>query len=359
MYEVDFLPVGEGEKSGDAIAVRFQYPNPINNDHAVVVIDGGYQQDGPKLAESIIKHYKTNRIDLVISTHADADHVNGLTKLVELHKAGVIVIGELMLHQPWNYAQNYEAVKFRQGASEEFTKSLARAEELYNLAEEAGIPIYEPFTGDSRFNGILTVVGPDPDYYLSLVPEFGAPSSKPMGLAGLLGRMASADNFVTKTLERLDFETLTNEGETSAKNNSSIIIELRPQGRRLLFTGDAGQEALHRAVDSLSVSLELEPLSFVQVPHHGSHHNVGPAILDRLLGEPNTRLTGSAIAFVSASKDAPKHPSKRVTNAFHRRGCTVCSTEGKQIRHSFNAPDREGWAPTTPIPFHAEVEDDD
>jgi beta-lactamase superfamily II metal-dependent hydrolase len=357
MHEVDFLPVGEGERSGDAIAVRFQYPNPDNNNNIVVVIDGGYQKDGLALANAIVEHYGTNRIDLVVSTHADADHINGLIRLVELAIAGVVEIGELMLHQPWNYAYDYTAVKFRPGAPDSFTKSLDAAETLCNLAEQAGIPVVEPFTGDTRFDGILTVVGPDPDYYLSLVPQFGVQTQSASGLAGALSAMADA--VATRTLERLDIETLTDDGEVSAKNNSSVILELRLNGQRLLFTGDAGQDALHRAVDSLSVPLDSDPLSFIQIPHHGSRRNVGPTILNRLLGEPNTRPANSVTAFVSASKDAPKHPARRVTNAFLRRGCKVCSTEGQQIRHRYNAPDRIGWEPLTPIPFYSEVEDDD
>jgi hypothetical protein len=40
-HEVDFLPVGNGERSGDAIALR--YGDPLSNDPLrkwVVVIDG-------------------------------------------------------------------------------------------------------------------------------------------------------------------------------------------------------------------------------------------------------------------------------------------------------------------------------
>lgn len=41
MYEVDFLPVGDGERSGDAIAVRFTKPGTDAIAH--VIIDAGFQ----------------------------------------------------------------------------------------------------------------------------------------------------------------------------------------------------------------------------------------------------------------------------------------------------------------------------
>ena len=44
-YQVDFLPVGDGAKSGDAIAMRFgNFANPQQT--YVVVIDGGFQSSG-------------------------------------------------------------------------------------------------------------------------------------------------------------------------------------------------------------------------------------------------------------------------------------------------------------------------
>ena len=49
-YEIDFLPVGDGSKSGDAIALR--YGNLTDSSQqTVVIIDGGYSDDGEALVE--------------------------------------------------------------------------------------------------------------------------------------------------------------------------------------------------------------------------------------------------------------------------------------------------------------------
>lgn len=102
------------------------------------------------------------------------------------------------------------------------------------------------------------------------------------------------------------------------------------------------------------------PLTFVQVPHHGSRHNVGPTVLNALLG-PKGTSTELGTAFCSAAKENPdaKHPAKMVTNAFSRRGYSVCITAGQNIRSSHNAPNRPGWVPLVPEPLHTEVEDFD
>jgi len=63
-YEIDFLPVEAGDKSGDAIAFRIwrgQY-------FWVFVIDGGYRDSGDALVEHINYYYGTNTINLAILT---------------------------------------------------------------------------------------------------------------------------------------------------------------------------------------------------------------------------------------------------------------------------------------------------
>ena len=99
-------------------------------------------------------------------------------------------------------------------------------------------------------------------------------------------------------------------------------------------------------------------LDFIQVPHHGSKRNVGPSILDRLVGPKCNSDEHLSTAFVSAATNGePKHPAKQVTNAFRRRGSYVFATQGQQICHSHGAPSRIGWSPLAPIAFYYEVEE--
>ena len=127
----------------------------------------------------------------------------------------------------------------------------------------------------------------------------------------------------------------------------------------MLFTGDAGIPALSNAAGFLE-QLGIVPnnLSFIQVPHHGSRRNVGPAVLNRILGPKLAQEEKLRTAFVSASKDGlPKHPAKKVTNAFRRRGSPVYGATGRIIwHHSDDAPARAGWVNLTPIPLYNEVD---
>jgi len=167
---------------------------------------------------------------------------------------------------------------------------------------------------------------------------------------------------VSKVFENWNIETLDDNGETNAENNSSAITLLRVDGKHLLFTGDAGIPALTNAAILLEDNkITHEKYFFIQVPHHGSKRNVGPTILNRLLGPKipeEQKNTKKKIAFCScAIKGEPKHPSKKVTNAFLRRGAPVYKNQGKSLRQHEDAPNRTGWIPAPFIDLYDEVEE--
>lgn len=82
-YEIDFMPVGEGKRGGDAIALRYGNLQGDSSEQVIAVIDGGTKESGEQLVTHINKFYKTNRVDFAISTHLHADHSSGLAVVLE------------------------------------------------------------------------------------------------------------------------------------------------------------------------------------------------------------------------------------------------------------------------------------
>ncbi|WP_219909297.1 hypothetical protein [Photobacterium iliopiscarium] len=78
-YEIDVLAVGEKSNSGDAITIRYGDLFGGRESQTVIVIDGGYKADGGKLVAHIKEHYDTEKVDLVISTHPDQDHIKTIS----------------------------------------------------------------------------------------------------------------------------------------------------------------------------------------------------------------------------------------------------------------------------------------
>jgi len=354
--EVDFLPAGNGEKSGDAIALRFGDLYGEREQQKVVVIDGGFQDTGEQLVEHIRKYYKTERVDLAISTHPDGDHVSGLKVVLE-----EMSVSTLWMHLPWQHSKEIKK-SFTDGRvtnksiQEKLRKSLEQAGDLERLARERGVEIVEPFEGLTAF-GRLRVLGPSKEYYEELLTCFKEmPHEQEKSFLGKVGTFAS--EMVKKIAESFDYETLDDEGETSPQNNTSVVLIADMEEERLLLTADVGIPALTNAADYAEVIYGGFPrLNFIQVPHHGSRRNVGPTILNRIIGS-NLSEEKIMTAFVSASKNGvPKHPAKKVMNAFRRRGAHVYATKGQAIRHIRNAPDREGWSKIEALPFYNEVDE--
>src|SRR3989338_125782 len=98
-YEIDYIPVGTGEKGGDAIALRYgDFSSPTTQN--VVVIDGGTKDSGKKLVEHIKTFYGTSYVDLVVASHLHTDHISGLTEVLEN-----LTVAKIAVHCPWDHTQ--------------------------------------------------------------------------------------------------------------------------------------------------------------------------------------------------------------------------------------------------------------
>jgi beta-lactamase superfamily II metal-dependent hydrolase len=113
MYQLDFLPVeaedGNGSKSGDAIAGRMWLPDGSSR---VIVVDAGYSAIGDDIVDHIRTYYRTNSVDLAVSTHPDADHLNGLQHVVEQ-----MAVRELLIHRPRRHLTPRAALNEGDGAT--------------------------------------------------------------------------------------------------------------------------------------------------------------------------------------------------------------------------------------------------
>lgn len=356
-YEVDIMAVGDESQSGDAIALRFG--NFVNDpsDQTVVVIDGGFKESGEKLVKHIRDVYKTNHVDLVISTHPDNDHVSGLHVVLE-----ELSVGELWMHRPWNMSQKIKSMAEDNrgftaiGLSSKLKKSLESAYDLEKLANEKGVPkIIDPFQGQNTFGNVIHVLGPSQDYYHELVTEFEKGSSYNPTIEK-----------IKRTISEVWHEDGLSEPEedsVNARNNSSVILRVLLDGDHFLFTGDAGSKSLHLAVDyadNNNYSIK-DKINFYQIPHHGSKKNVGPSILNRIIGPIlNQGQKINKNGFISAAtKSHPKHPSPLVVNAYTRRGVDVSVTAGSSnCFRSLDVPVRDGWSAISYLEFNHSFEEE-
>jgi len=362
-YEVDFLPVGEKSKSGDAIALRFG-PELTPGKQVVMVVDGGTKSSGEELVKHINDFYGQNHVDHVLLTHPHDDHSSGLTVVLEN-----MTVGTLWMHTPWDSSAEIfqyitDARATKNGLENRLALSLSTAKDLHDLAKAKRIPVKEPFAGEF-LTPEAVIIGPSKDYFTELAAQFakyeGAPAP-PSGL-GLLGMISEA---VLKAIEDAwDWECLGEPGpqDHDPINDSSAILLLNIDGRQIFLSGDAGVIPLGGAAEyATSIGLPINRPHVFKLPHHGSRRNVGPKILDTLMGPkvPKDRKSPDRSGVVSAAPEGkPKHPSQRVVNAAVRRNYTVIQTCGQKLCSYHGAPVRPNWVSAKQLDFLDRYEEGD
>ena len=285
MIEIDFLWVGEKANTGDAITCHFT--DPATGQDVVIVIDGGFVETGDRIASHVRQYYGTSRVDLVICTHPDDDHIRGLFAVIE-----ELDVARLLIHRPADYGYTSDNVKS------------GLVDDLIATARDNGTIVDHGFAGTTYFGGALTIAGPSEAYYQEMLAEQVGYSSPTASVVRALSKAASAVVVAIRSLGRDPGETMTDDnGGTTPRNNTSIVTNLAVDGSRAFFTGDAGVPALNRAADHLDAAGKSGAIEFFDVPHHGSRHNLDPDTLTRLLG-PIVGDDAVGSAFVSIGREA-------------------------------------------------------
>ena len=349
-FEVDFLPVGEG--SGDAIVIRYGDENPGYYLH---VVDGGRTDTAETIVNHINKFYPGYHISHMVLSHADDDHATGLVGVMEKME-----VKHLWMNRPWLYAsqilEHFHGNFTLQGLIDDIKERHPYLVELEQLANEKGTVIHEVFQGTKI--GELTVLAPTRERYINSIPDFGkTPTRYTTDAAqdqrpGFFRSMVEA---AKKWLEeKWDVETLAENTVTSASNESCVVQYGVLNGKGVLLTADVGPIGLAEAAE-YHAQLGLARPKFVQVPHHGSRHNVTPTVLDAWLGPKQPQGTEIGTAFCSVGSNKDDYPRGQVKNAFMRRGFPVYCTRTKWISYS-NGPGHPNTVAATAEAFANEVE---
>ena len=357
-FEIDFLPVGEKSKSGDAILFRYKE----DNEYVVILIDGGHKEsDGVKTSDTILKHMRDYyfpevendadmTIDHIICSHPDSDHVGGLPDVMETCNVGI-----LWINNPTDYVDYDDLAD--DSDTNRFSKNDAdTVSNLIKAAEENNVTVNECLQGMSV--GPFVVASPDENFYRDLVSgNLDRQGSELSSFKGTLFKAVSWIQAVWNKDELKEFPA------TSVCNESSTVLysKLMDEEYQILLTADAGIEALSRAYEYINDYYEFTSgsLTFIQMPHHGSRHNVNVEVLDDLLGVKITEYSDEKrrSSYASVAKEASDHPKRSVLNAFITRGYKCFSTHGKTVWHHIgDVPTRDNFSSATALDYSSQVE---
>jgi hypothetical protein len=280
MLTVEFLPA----RFGDCILIEYG----TEGDSHRVLIDGGTAGTRQEIQKRLrLLSPGQPSFDLLVITHVDRDHLEGILGLLEQDQPGFTtrdVWFNGWCHLPGD--PNDEVFGAVQG--ERLTQRLLKLDLPWNrafdgkavVASDAGPLPSRELEGGLR----LTLLSPTVDKLRDLRPQW----EQEVREANLDPGFGLALNDEEETeIETFGATDLPNvpalakapfEEDESAANGSSIALLAEYGGRRLLLPGDAHPVVLAKSMKRYSPDAPV-PLDLFKLPHHGSAHNVSREML--------------------------------------------------------------------------------
>lgn len=289
MLRIEMLPA----RHGDCLCV--EYGN-ASSPHRIL-IDGGpaFAYAGLRARLQQIPESR-RRLDLLVVTHIDGDHIEGIIKLLG---DGEI---DLRIDDLWynGYSQLNAAESLSFGALQgEYLSALIEARKLpWNTpfdggpvvtpGDDADLPTYELPDGCR-----LTLLSPGPLQTKNLrarwVKELAEAGLEPDATEDAMARLKESRlspsfDFATASPDVASLAAKSFKEDSTVANGSSIAFLLEYAGKRCLLVGDAHPGVLENAIGKLlkkenSAKLKVD---LFKLPHHGSKHNLSPSLLAML-----------------------------------------------------------------------------
>jgi len=301
---VELLPACEG----DALWVRHAADGVSFN----MLVDGGRRATGRFLVERIRASPKLPvRLDLLVVTHVDRDHVEGVIELLEQCDESELTVGGIW----FNGYTHLPARPLPEDALQ--AQGAVMGNRLEALILEQGIPWNEPFGGKAvawdevSFSSImaapqlrLTVLGPGYSALAALRPKWERECQR----AGITPGGSDLQDFVLAqqgASAAFDFAALYAmpfRDDDAVANGSSIVLlveDLSPDGGSVLLAGDALAHPLEQALRILRAERDDLRIDAMKVPHHGSQRNLSLDLLEAV---------GCTTYLVSTNGDYFHHP---------------------------------------------------
>ena len=300
-FEIRFFPVGDKTKGGDAILIQlFDFANKKH----VVLIDGGYWATGKQII-SYLKKCSVEKIDYVISTHFDNDHIGGIGEVIS---SDCISCGTLIMN---DYNQScLKYVEDQTQIGETLNESLEQAKNIRAIAQQRGIDMIHPCGLTNPIWDCLYILGPSQNHMDKYVlGVYSEPVEENVRMVENLSHSKFEKYDSTKEIQ------WDNKEKTSGINETSIVVALKLGDLKFLFTGDVGKEGLNAALDKWeSMGHLASEFTHIQLPHHGSRKNIDLDIIRRLHKDGDSKKY-----LISCPPQNPDlvHPSHRLINKIY------------------------------------------
>ncbi len=326
--------------NGDAILISFRESGETRN----ILIDGGmpatYVQKGKngkldygELKETVDKIRENDeKIDLLVLTHVDDDHIGGMLKWFEKDKEAHKIIGQVWFNSGRLISEYFDEQEIAENLleipDESTLTSIGQGVKFEDYIEENGI----------WDRSIVVAL----EYFEYLGIKFKILSPSPDKLKLLLGKWEKEKpESLDTAADKNDYElTLTEhiakdkfKEDPAVHNGSSIAFIMTFEKKNFVFLADAHPTVVVNSLKVLGYSKE-KPLKaeLVKISHHGSKANNSIEMLEII-------KTNKYV--ISTNGDKHAHPNKQFLArlASVNDNCAVYFNYPEQIEQIFSEKD--------------------
>ena len=277
MFTIEMLPA----QRGDCLWLTYGSESDLHH----VLIDGGPSDTLATLVPELERRLKAlpgrnNRVELLVITHIDADHIQGIVSLLSDHRR-VRLFKDIW----FNGFKHLGDDKLGAPDGERLTAALDPEQRRWNKAFK-GNAVVAPDEGDLPVihlaGGLqLTLLSPTPASLAKLAPKW----SKECERAGLIPGKGAEVPKSWRRDEMLGFDieqaaARPYHADRAEPNGSSIVFIATYDGKSVLCGADAHSEILEASLNRLSPNPTR--LTAVKINHHGSKNNTSPKLLQRI-----------------------------------------------------------------------------
>lgn len=253
-----------------------------------IIIDGGMGKECTRELNAFISKIKIQKekINLVILTHYDADHIQGFLNL-----AKDSLIDSNCIEKIWfNYGEELSN-KIKSNKKIQFNISETSCEttrgqgkDFYDYITQKGIDItsfIKEYQIYDIYSAKIKILSPSLIQLKRLVDEIGATNGNTSLIENdsLYKDTAKIGSDYDETIDFL-LKKEYSEKNVTISNFSSIAFLFEYMGHKILFMGDAVSSQVLKVLTNLGYSQQNKlKLDYCKISHHGSNSNTSPELI--------------------------------------------------------------------------------
>lgn len=268
-----------------------------NKNSFVILIDGGPPQSYKTSLRKVIEGY--SKINLVILTHIDRDHIGGLLSFLNSDLTSKIEIEKIIVN-------SHNLIKVNSGTQISYQDGVSFEKKVFEKYPNS--KIYEGIVGNNNFelpDGIfIDILSPTKSIVEELHKNWTQINLEKEGNTQVSSTILAKAKDYDIVLDELS-KTKDNKKsiEYDIFNASSIAFSLRVFDADILFLGDAHCDVICDVLENRDSKLPIQ-FKYIKLSHHGSKFNISNRLLDCVQSE-------NFIVSTNGGSGQSKHPDRQ------------------------------------------------